>query len=104
MDGNGALLAKTLFKIVAFHHAGNCVARGQLDKAGGVHLAKPGRVEGYLGLLGIKDLEDLLFVGFCVGKHLFFGEGRAGFQNRPEGSPMRPVKSPIRKMTWCPSS
>ena len=43
--------------------------------------------------MGIKDLEDLLFVGFCVGKHLFFGEGRAGFR------PARRVAYAARKVT-----
>ena len=78
VDGDGALLAEALFKVVALHHAGHGVAGGQADEVRGVHLAQPVGIEFHDGLFGIEDLEDLLLVGLGIGDDLFLGQGRTG--------------------------
>ena len=55
------------------------MARGELDQAGRVHAAHPGRVELDARLALIEDLEDLLFIGLGVGLDLL------GRQWRPRG-------------------
>ncbi len=79
VDGNGALLAEALFKIVPFHHPGHGVAGGQPDEIRGVHRAQPAGVECDHGLFRIENFEHLAFVGFGIGEHLLFRQGRAGF-------------------------
>ena len=78
VDGDGALLAEALFKVVAFHHAGHGIAGGQTDEVRGVHLAQPVGVEFHDGLFGVEDLEDLLLVGLGIGDDLFLGQGGTG--------------------------
>ena len=52
---------------------------------------------------GIENLEDLGFVGFGVLRDLFGRQRRAG-HGAAGGSPIMPVKSPIRKITVWPRS
>jgi hypothetical protein len=74
----------------------------QADESFKTQLAEPVAVEADFGFVAVEDLEDLSLVSFCVGVDLLASAGRVVM--RPEGSPMRPVKSPIKKMTVWPMS
>jgi hypothetical protein len=90
-------------EVVALEHARHRVLRRELDhvRPHGTH--EPLGVEAHLGSFGIEHLEDLRLVGLRVREILSRVNGlRVTFL--PVGSPIMPVKSPIRKMTWCPSS
>lgn len=103
VQGDGRVFAVTLGEVVALHHAGQRVAGAQTDEVGGGEVVEPAGVEFHDRLFGIEDLEDLFLIGFGVGDDLFGGQRRT-VAERPEGSPMRPVKSPMRKTTLWPSS
>ena len=74
-DGDTALEAR--LEVVALEHAGDGVARGQLDEALRSQLAQPAAVEVDDCLVGIEDLEDLLLVGLGVGLEFLARHRRA---------------------------
>ena len=103
MDRDRLLRLVALGEVVALEHARDGVLRGEPDHVRGAHRAEPFGVETHLGAFAVEDLEDLVGVGLGVALDLLARERRAR-DVLPVGSPIIPVKSPIRKITWWPRS
>ena len=101
---DGALFREPLLKVVAFENLFDGDVRGEPDEAVRAELVHPARVEINDGLFRVEQFEDLRLVCFSVRVYLLARQGAVASSSLPEGSPIKPVKSPIRKMTVWPSS
>ena len=103
MHGDGNAFFESLGEVVALQNARHGVLGTQTNQIFKSKGLQPFAVESNLCLVRIEDLEDLRFVGLRITRDSsrVIG-GREAF--RPVGSPIRPVMSPIRKMTVWPRS
>ena len=90
-------------EVVALHHPGHGVAGASWICRRSRQGLAPLAVVANLGLGRVQHHAGLLVIGLGVHLDLLGRERRAGTV-AADGSPIRLVKSPIRKMTWWPRS
>jgi hypothetical protein len=91
-----------LLEVVPLEHARHRMPGGEPNQVSSRHGPHPGRVELHDGAGRVKNPVDLAAVRGGIGLDLVgVSAGRVAF--RPDGSPISPVKSPIRKTTRWPN-
>ncbi len=77
MNSDCLAVIVTLFKVIAFQHAGHCLAGGQLNHASSAQLIHPFRIKPNLCALRIQNFEHLFLIRLRVFQYLFFAQGLA---------------------------
>ena len=95
MDRDRLAAFVALVEIVAFKHSGHSMFCSQLHHTGGPDIGHPLGVEQHLRAVRVEDLEHLLTVAPGVFANLIRVSGGRVWLF-PVGSPIIPVKSPIR--------
>jgi hypothetical protein len=98
VDRDRLVAMVALGKVIALEHACHGVRCGEANHVDRRHPIHPRRVEHHLGAAAIEDAEYLFGVGFGITRDCSrVSGGRVAFL--PVGSPIMPVKSPIRNST-----
>src|SRR5438094_4574579 len=103
MDADRLLVLIALVKIIALEHPRDACVRADMHQLLGRHGAHPPAVKFDLGAVAVENLEDLPFVRLGVLENILLVNALR-VSETPVGSPIMPVKSPIKKMTSWPRS